>query len=360
MGKIKVGIVGCGFVASKWHIPSFLGLKRNVVVQAVCDLNQLLATSVAKKFNVPKAYSNISEMLRKEDLDIVDICTPPMVHAPLAIEAMEKGCHVLLEKPMALKVSDCDQMINVSQKRSLKLCVVHNEIFRPPLLKARELVKRGSIGKLIGMQWCRFTHRAEYMSNENHWVHKLPGGVLGETGPHAIYTSLVFLKSIKNVDICAKKTLEHTKAPYDYFHIVLEGENIISSIIISHSSDNYVADVNVFGTKGILKMDLQSMLLTRYELNETKLVPLARSSLNSVAQTIKGVVSNVAKVMFTKNTLTRARGHAVVIEKFVNSVMNDQQPPVTAEEGRETVRVMENIVKKLHQKYSDSKGKESF
>lgn len=351
MGKIKVGVVGCGFVASKWHIPSFLRLKKSAVIQAVCDLNQPLVTSVAKKFNIPKAYSNISEMLRKEHLDIVDICTPPQVHAPLAIEALEKGCHVLLEKPMALKVSDCDQMINVSKKYGLKLCVVHNEIFRPPLLKARELVKKGDIGKLIAMQWCRLTHRTEYMSSKNHWVHKLPGGVLGETGPHAVYTSLAFLKSIKNVDIYAKKTLEYPWVPYDYFHIVLEGENAISTIIISHSSDNYVAEVSVFGTKGILKMDLQSMLLTRYELNETKLVSLALSSLNTVAQTIKGVTLNAAKAMFVKNTLTRARGHDVVIEKFVNSVINDQQPPVTAEDGRETVRVMEIIVKNFHQKY---------
>lgn len=360
MDKIKVGVVGCGFVASKWHIPSFLALRRNVVIQAVCDLNQSLATSVAKKFNVPKAYSNTSEMLLKEDLDAVDICTPPQVHAPLAIEAMEKGCHVLLEKPMALKVSDCDQMINVSQKHGSKLCVVHNEIFRPPVLKARELVEKGDIGKLVGMQWRRFTHRAEYMALENHWVHKLPGGVLGETGPHAVYTSLVFLKKIKNVDIYAKKTQEYGRNPYDYFHIILDGENIISSIIISHSSDNYVADVSVFGTEGILKMDLQSMLLTRYELNETRLVPLALSSLSAAAQTIKGVTFNVAKAMFARDTLMRARGHAVVIEKFVNSVVNDQRPPVTAEEGRETVRIMEIVVKKLHQRYNSSKRNESY
>lgn len=359
MSKTKVGVIGCGFVASKWHIPGFLRLKKNVVIQAVCDLNPSLATSVAKKFNIPKSYSNVSEMLREEDLDIVDICTPPHTHAPLAIEAMEKSCHVLLEKPMALKLSDCDEMIRVSQKHGSKLCVVHNELFRPPLLKARELVEKGDIGKVIGMQWCRFTHREEYLSRENHWVHKLPGGLLGETGPHAVYTSLAFLKQIKNVEIYAKNTLKCAWAPYDYFHIMLEGENMISSVIISHASNNYVADVSVFGTEGILKMDLQSMLLTRYELNETRLVPLALSSLKTAGQMVGGVTLNVAKAIFARGTIARVRGHAVEIEKFVNSVINDQQPPVTAEEGRETVRVMEILVKKLDQKYADSEGKGS-
>lgn len=358
MGKFKVGVVGCGFIAKKRHIPGFLRLKRNVVIRAVCDLNQSLATSVAREFGIPRSYSDLAEMIQKENLDIVDICTPPQTHAPLAIEAMEKGCHVLLEKPMALKVSDCDQMNNVAQRCGSKLCIIHNEIFRPPFLKARELVANGNIGKLTGMRWCRLTHKDEYMSIENHWVHRLPGGVLGETGPHAVYTSLVFLKNIRNVDVFAKKTLEYPWVPYDYFNIVLEGENITSSIVISHSNDCFVADVDLFGTKGVLKMDLQSMLLIRYRVSETKPLRLALSSLNTIAQTLKGVTSNAAKVMLGRQTvLSRARGHDVVIERFVDSVINDQRPPVTGDEGRETVRVMEIIVEKLNQKYAVSASK---
>ena len=355
MDKLKVGVVGCGFVAKKDHVPSFLRLKRDVVISAVCDLNQSLATSVAKKFSIPDAYSNISEMLKKEDLDILDICTPPQVHAPLAIEAMEKNCHVLLEKPMALKTSDCDQMINIAQKNSLKLCVVHNEIFRPPLLKARELLEKDDIGKLTGMRWTRFTHKEEYMSLKNHWVHKLPGGILGETGPHSVYTSLAFLKKIKNVEISAKKTLEYPWVSYDYFNMLLEGEKANSSIIISHSNDNFIADVELYGTKGCLKMDLQSMILTRYKLKETKLVPIALSTLSTVSQMMKSMLFNTTKVMFIRHSLARALGFATLIEQYVNSIIYDQKTPVSAEEGRETVKVMENIVKKLHDNYGNPK-----
>jgi predicted dehydrogenase len=354
MNKIKVGIIGCGFVASKWHIPGFLRLKRNTIIQSVCDLNPSLATSVAKKFNLPRFYSNVSEMLQKEDLDIVDICTPPQTHAALAIEVMENGCHVLLEKPMALKLSDCDEMIRVSKKQGLKLCVIHNELFRPPLIEARKLVEGGDIGKVLGMQWCRFTHREEYLVKENHWVHRLPGGLLGETGPHAVYTSLAFLKKIRNVDITAKSNLEYPWAPFDYFDITLEGEDLVSSVIISHASDNYVADVSIFGTKGILKMDLQNMLLIRYRLNETKPVSLALSSLKLAGQITGHVISNAAKVIFARNTVMLVSGHATEIEKFVGSIIDDQQPPVTGEEGRETIRVMEILVHRLDQKYANA------
>lgn len=109
--KLKVGIVGCGFIAEKRHIPNFLRLKKNIVLQTVCDKNEVLARETAKKYSIPKAYCDLSEMLSKEKLDLIDICTPPQIHASLAVGAMEHGCHALLKKPMALKTSDCDQMI---------------------------------------------------------------------------------------------------------------------------------------------------------------------------------------------------------------------------------------------------------
>lgn len=348
--KLKVGIVGCGFIAKRRHIPGFLRLRKDVVLQAVCDVNKPLAGSVAEEFGIPKAYSSLSEMLSKEDLSIVDICTQPHIHAPLAIEAMKSGCHILLEKPMALKVSNCDEMIGISQEYGLKLCVVHNEIFYPTFLKARELVDKGAIGKLTGMRWCRLTRRTEYMSLKDHWIHKLPGGVLGETGPHAVYMSLVFLKNVKNVDVCAKKSLEYPWVLYDDYRIELEGENMVSSIVISHANDCTAGDVELFGTEGTIRMDLQSMLLILYRREELKPISVALSSLSVASQIVKGVVSNAFGMMLGRTML----GHDILIEKFVDSVINDQPAPVTAEEGRETVRVMEMIVNKLNTKYNRS------
>jgi len=347
MNKLKVAVVGCGFVAQKRHIPSLLRLKREVSLCAVCDLNQGLAREVARRFSIPQVYSSLSEMLSKEDLNLVDVCTPPQAHAPVAIESMESGCHVLLEKPMAPNVSDCDRMIRVSQKYGVKLSVVHNERFYPPFLKAQELVKSGAIGKLTGMRILSLTHRAMYMADENHWVHRLPGGVVGETAPHAIYMSLAFLKNVRNVDVCAKNTLKYPWVLYDDYRIELEAENMNSSIMISHASDFTAADVDLFGTEGMIKMDLQSMLLALYKRRDLKPTSLALSSLSVAGQMVRGVVSNAFAVMLGRTML----GHDIMFEKFVNSIINDQPVPVPAEEGRETIRVMEMLVNKLDQKY---------
>lgn len=343
MSEVKAGIVGCGFIATRRHIPAFLRLKNHLALTAVCDINKTRAVSVAGEFGVPNSYTSISEMLEKEDLDIVDICTHPQAHAPLAVEAAEHGCHVLLEKPMALSVADCDEMIRASRKHGSQLSVIHNEIFHPVFLKAKELAKAGVIGKLTGMRWLRLTPKTEYMAVRDHWVHNLPGGILGETGPHAVYTSLQFLHSVKDVKICARKLSEEPWILYDDFRIELEGENITSSIMISHATECQGADIELIGTYGMLKIDLQSMILTHYNRKNLNMVHIASSSLAISGQTFRGVASNAFSVL-----TGRARiGHEIAIEKFVDSIVDNQPVPISPEEGRETVKVMEMIVAKL-------------
>jgi len=344
MNKIKVAIVGCGHVAWKRHIPSFLRLKNEVDICAVCDIKYSVAQNTAKEFGVHKAYSKLSDMLSKENPDIVDVCTPPQFHTSVAIESMESGSHVLIEKPMASNVSDCDKMISTVKKTEQKLSVVHNQLFYPPFLKAQELIDKGKIGELTGMAIQQLTNRADYMQQENHWIHKLNGGFLGETGPHIVYMSLAFLKKVQNVKVSARKTLEYPWVLFDDYRIELEGENMTSSILISHSNDYHVSDVSLLGREGMIKMDLQSMLLTHYKREKLTSWSVGLSSFNIATQMIQGILLNASRLMFNRPML----GHDIMIKKFIDSILNDQQVPVTPEEGRETIRVMELLVEKLH------------
>lgn len=343
MNKLKAAIVGSGFVAQKRHIPSFLRLNRYASLCALCDLNQGLAAGVAEKFGIKHVYSNVSEMLSREDLDIVDICTPPNSHATVAIEALEQGCNVLMEKPMALNVSDCSKMISSARAHCRKLSIVHNQRFYPPFIKAQELVGEGAIGRMIAMRVLALTNKQEYMVHENHWVHKLPGGVISEVGPHTTYMSLAFMKDIEGVDVSAKKTLDYPWVRYDDYKIVLKGAHVDSSIFVSHAGDYWASEVDLFGTESVIRMDLESMLLVQSKLEELKPTSVALYSLGIAGQMVKSVASNACRLIFNKPML----GHQIMIEKYVDSVMNDKPVPVPPEEGLETTRVMKLILEKL-------------
>lgn len=348
--KLKVGIVGCGFIARKRHLPTFMKLKKKVDILAVCDRNESLARQTATEYGISGIYHDFTKMLSEEDLELIDICTPPQIHTSLAVEGMEHGCHILMEKPMALKVSDCDQMINVSRNNGVKLCIIHNMLFFPPLLKAKKLVAEGAIGSFIGMRIFISDPRDNALLKKDDWAHTLPGGVLEESVSHPVYISLAFLDCVKNVDIWAKNFLEHPWTPFDEFRIELEGERAISSIVKSYASNSWAAHVDILGTEGALHLDLQSMLLIYHRCKASiKPLSLARYSLGDALQMVRGVATNTFKVMTGRVKL----GQHIITERFVDCILNDRQPPVSGEEGRETTRVVEMIIEKLYQKYGD-------
>lgn len=348
--SLKVGILGCGIV-SGGHIRGFMRLKGKASVQAVCDKNENLAKQVAQKFGISSVYTDLSDMLSKEKLDIVDICTPPQAHAPLALIALEQGCNVLMEKPMALKVTDCDQMIDAAKKYGVKVGVVHNILFETPFLKARKLVSEGAIGDFIGMRIFMSDPSEDMIMRKDHWIHKLPGGLVGESGPHPVYMSLAFLNKVKSADIFATNFLEHPWAPFDEFRIELEGEKAISSIAISYASNRRNLCIDILGTEAALYIDIASIMLIRQRAKES-MGPAAfvRYLANLGGQVTGSATANAFKLATGKLRY----GHATLIEKYVQSILDGSQLPVTGEDGRETVKVMEMIVEKLYKKYGDS------
>jgi UDP-N-acetylglucosamine 3-dehydrogenase len=344
MSKLKVGIVGCGLIAPKRHIPAFLKQGEKTEISAVCDLNEALAREVARRFSIPNTYSSVSNMLSDQSLDIVDICTPPQTHAQIAIEALEKGVNVLIEKPMALTVSDCDEMIRAAKESNVKLTIAHNNIFHPAFLEAKERIRRGEIGDFTGMRILLSTPRHDLPSLKNHWVHRLPGGIIGETGPHIVYMSLAFLENVREVHARARKVLgDNPWMLFDDYRIILDADNGISSAASVYHGSDWRADVEILGSDSILQLDLEAMSVVKYGRKDLSSWALGLSSLTKIAQTTEALVSNVMKVSSGRTKV----GHDFIVEKFVESILHDFKVPVAPEEGRETTRIMELIARDL-------------
>ncbi|MBI3590563.1 MAG: Gfo/Idh/MocA family oxidoreductase [Candidatus Melainabacteria bacterium] len=341
---IKVVIAGCGLIAPKKHIPAYKKLVGKVEVVAVCDLNEEAAKRVSQKFNIKKFYTNFTEMLSCEKPDVVDICTPPQTHARLAVEALKSGCHVILEKPMALSLADCNSIIETANRCNKKVGVIHNQIFNPALSKAKELVLKGEIGDFLGVQIFLSTPTDYMTSVKDHWVHKLPGGVLGETGPHSVYLANVFLKNISEVNVYPKKLLsEYPWSTSEDFRIVLIADNGIGSVTQIYGSNQWAANVDIFCTEGILKVDLQNKSLIKYNRTKLNALSLGIGVLDNAFQTVTNLLSTGLSYFLEKGM----DAHSVGINNFMNCIIEDKPFPVSGEDGRETVRVMEMLVKKL-------------
>jgi predicted dehydrogenase len=144
--EIKWGIIGCGNVTELKSGPAFNKVEDSKLV-AVMRRNAALAQDYARRHNVPKFYSDASELLNDSEVNAVYIATPPDSHALYAIEAMKAGKPVYVEKPMARNYAECLEMIRVSEETGMPLHVAYYRRTLPAFLKVKELVDNGSIGK---------------------------------------------------------------------------------------------------------------------------------------------------------------------------------------------------------------------
>lgn len=147
-GPIRVGIVGCGSVTLAAHIPALLELSDQVRVVAIADPTAALRDKAQTLLGLSDAdvYDSSDAMLERTDLDVVDVCTPPSVRRRIVAAAAASGRHVLCEKPLATVPEDAEAIVRAARDAGVLLGVVHNYLYRPELVKAKELLDRGVVG----------------------------------------------------------------------------------------------------------------------------------------------------------------------------------------------------------------------
>src|SRR5689334_21797204 len=146
--ETRVAIVGAGYV-SAYHIRALRTLP-HVQIVGIADPAVERAAALAQQFDIPGAFANLAQM-RDARPDVVHILTPPASHARLAIEALDMGCHVFVEKPMASTVADCDAMIAAAARAGRVLSVNHSAKDDPVIARALDLLRRGACGEVLGV-----------------------------------------------------------------------------------------------------------------------------------------------------------------------------------------------------------------
>ena len=185
---MKVALIGAGNIALA-HGPAIKAIKDAHIV-GVCDTNPLRAQSTAEELGADDFYTDAETMLVKSNPDVVHILTPPETHCALSILAMQHGCNVLVEKPMASSTEEANEMLAAAEKNNVKICAGHNMAFDALTRKVVALVAEGKIGNVISVETSfRFdTHRYAAVHADGaeltHWIYRLNGGPLQDLLPH--------------------------------------------------------------------------------------------------------------------------------------------------------------------------------
>ena len=227
----RVAIVGFGFMG-KTHYGAWKQC-RGAKVVAICDRNLAQLTAkvtgnikgVADNTALPgsiKIYEDFDELLLAGGVDIVDITLPTPLHAKMTVAALEAGCHVLCEKPMALTLKDCDAMLTSARKNGRKLLVAQCVRFAPEYVKLREFVRSGKFGRVIAADFTRFMSAPKWSPKGGSWLldESKSGGLYVDAHVHdSDYILSVFgmpLAVSSHGHRSAHGYVDHTTTVYDY------------------------------------------------------------------------------------------------------------------------------------------------
>ena len=184
---MRYALIGCGRVSPN-HVAAAIEHKLEFV--ALCDLDA--EKTAAKKaefslFDVP-AYTDYKEMLRREKPELVAIATTSGTHAQIAVDCIEAGCHVIIEKPIALSLADADRILEAAERMHVKVCANHQNRFNAAIQQMRNALLADRFGKLLygttSIRWCR--DEAYYKSADWRGTWKEDGGTLMNQCIHAI------------------------------------------------------------------------------------------------------------------------------------------------------------------------------
>ncbi len=146
MRTIKTGLIGAGFVGPH-HIEAARRLGF-VEVLAVAGSSQSSAEAKAEKLNIPKAYGKYEALLDDPEVEVIHNCTPNDLHTPVTMAAIERGKHVIADKPLALSAADAKKMLEAARKKGIVHAVTFNYRYNPLIQQARVMVKRGDLGQV--------------------------------------------------------------------------------------------------------------------------------------------------------------------------------------------------------------------
>ena len=250
MEKTRVAVIGLGSVAQLVHLPNLLKIK-NAVVTAVAEINKNRLHSVADKYDIKRRYTDYTQLLSNDDTDAVIISTPTHLHKQMAIDSLNAGKDVLVEKPLARNSNEGIEILECAKKNNKKLMVGMNLRYRPDSMLIRSLIDAGEIGDpfYIKCGWIR------KQSSSEKWFSKREeagGGVILDLAINLVDLALWLADYPKAVSISTKNYHHHSRNLEDTSVSFIRCENLTISLEASWSmaEEKDTFYTNVYGTKG--------------------------------------------------------------------------------------------------------------
>jgi UDP-N-acetyl-2-amino-2-deoxyglucuronate dehydrogenase len=330
MEKLKFAIVGCGKIADR-HAEQISHLAKLI---AVCDIVNSSAENLGRKYGA-NVYNDYERMLSEEkEIDVISVCTPNGLHSQHSIKAFREGFHVLCEKPMAISVFDCGEMIKEAEKANKRLFVVKQNRYNPPVMALKKALDENRLGKLLSVQLnCFWNRNTEYYSQSD-WkgTLKLDGGILYTQFSHFIDLLYWMLGDVKYCHAYTRNLNHINQIEFEDCGVaLLEFFNGVIGTInftINSFNKNMEGSLTIFGEDGTIKIGGQYLNELEYQnINGFKISDLPPGNPPNSYGQYTGSMSN----------------HNMVYQNVIDVLRNNGMIGTNGFEGLKTVEIIDKI-----------------
>jgi predicted dehydrogenase len=329
MNKIKFGVVGFGNIGKR-HVQHILNNEQAQLV-AICD-----EKTIEEKIEGVRYFTSIDAMLQDENIDVVNVCTPNYLHHPHTMLSLQYKKHVVCEKPMAISVSQCNEMIEAAIENEKTIFVVKQNRFNEPVQQVKKLMNENVLGNIYFINVNCFWNRNEYYYNESNWRGKkeLDGGCLFTQFSHFIDILYYLFGEIKNVQGLIKNLNHAYTEVEDSGSFVMETMN---GAIVNFNFSTCSFEKNMEGAITILA--------------ENGTVKIGGQYLNTIEyQHIKAVQLPEINIVAKSNDYGKYQGsmsnHDKIIANVINTLQGKDTIMTNASEGMQVVQIIEEMYRK--------------
>jgi len=337
MRKIRYAVIGIGNIG-KLHAEI---AKKNELIEliAIAELNEEVGKSFSQKLGV-KWYQDYVDMLEKEELDAVSICTPHFLHHQMCINAARHGVNVLVEKPMAITVKEADEMIYEAKKNSVKLGVVFQLRFDKEFQILKRIIDEG-LGELLHTSLFYGCYRTQQYYGTASWRGKWKyegSGVLINQAIHFIDLMQWLIGKLPRKIYAITDTLMHKIEVEDVATALLEYDNRARGVIYaSNYHFPHEEGITILGENMHVKINSKEVTIQEF-------APSLREALFTYSKENPWGIKPEITERIIKRTTVFGVGHKYVLKDFAQAIIEDREPMVTGEEGRKSLEMINAII----------------
>lgn len=351
---IRIGIIGCGKIADQ-HVVQIRRIP-GAKIEAVCDNEPLMAEQMAERFKIGKYFKSAPEMLDTCKLDFVHITTPPQTHHAIGKLCLEGGCHIYVEKPFTINYDQAKDLVELAERRGLKLTVGYNVQFSQAAIKMRELIAEGVLGGdpiHIESYYCYSFKDAAYakavIGDKSHWVRTLPGNLLQNIIGHGIIKIAEFIKKEEPEVIALgfQSALIHKMNDdiIDELRIMIRDDNMTAFFIFSSQIDPPPHLFRIYGPKGSLIVNDHTMTVLKGTKKYKSYLNCFIPPIIDCLQCASNAMGNVHQ--FATKRLNFEDGRKFLIESFYKSAIQKTDLPIPYRNILVTARIMDETFRQL-------------